>query len=466
VAGEQAGWWHSGCDSDQTGVTVSAQTRSASSGGGRSSGGARYLRLVGIGLLIGVPAAFAAALFLALVHDLEQWLWTDLPHALGAQTPPWYLVLCLPLVGAAVVVVARRFLPGDGGHEPLRGLDPTPTPVRNAPGVLLAALGTLSFGAVLGPEMPIIAVGSIVGLAVTERIRLRDQEQRMMASAGEFSAISALFGGPIVAGMLLVESGVGLGVKLLPALLPGLVAAGIGYTIFIGFGSWGGLDAPGLAVPNLPAYHGLHAGALLLGVVIGVLTAVVIAVVHRLGRRVVSLRDRLGMPFLLLAGGLVTGALAELAELLGANSQDVLFSGQTAIPVLAAVNSTKVLVILLVAKTIAYVVCLGCGFRGGPIFPALFVGIGLASFGELWFNASPTLVVAVGAAAALAAQTKLLMSPLVLALLLVGVAGENAMPAAVFASAAAWLTIHMLEREKSEEQPREAQPAAGRRAAG
>jgi hypothetical protein len=34
-------------------------------------GGPRYLRLVGLGLLIGIPAALAAALFFALVHELE-----------------------------------------------------------------------------------------------------------------------------------------------------------------------------------------------------------------------------------------------------------------------------------------------------------------------------------------------------------------------------------------------------------
>ena len=47
-----------------------------------------YLRLIGLGALIGLPAALVAAGFLALVHELEDWLWHDLPDALGHSAPP------------------------------------------------------------------------------------------------------------------------------------------------------------------------------------------------------------------------------------------------------------------------------------------------------------------------------------------------------------------------------------------
>ena len=108
-------------------------------------------------------------------------------------------------------------------------------------------------------------------------------------------------------------------------------------------------------------------------------------------------------------------------------------------------GTTKVVLILLVAKTLAYAVSLGCGFRGGPIFPAVFLGVGLASLPVVWFDASPTLAVAVGAAAGMAAQTRLLFAPVLFATLLVGKAGLDATPAAVLATAAAWLTMAALD---------------------
>jgi H+/Cl- antiporter ClcA len=164
-------------------------------------------------------------------------------------------------------------LPGDGGHRPLDGLGGKPTPLADGPGVALAAIGTLSFGAVLGPEAPLIALGSMVGVAVTHFLPLGDRERAVLGSAGSFSAISALFGGPIVGGVLMLEAAVGLGAAVLPILLPGFVAAGVGYVVFIGLGSWGGLNAQAITVPGLPPYNGTHVLDLLVGVVVGAVTA-------------------------------------------------------------------------------------------------------------------------------------------------------------------------------------------------
>jgi H+/Cl- antiporter ClcA len=407
---------------------------------------AEYVRLIGLGAVIGIPAALLAALFLALTRRLDDWLWHDLPDALGHSSPPWYLVVGLPVAGALVVVVARRFLPGDGGHSPLQGLSAAPTPVRYGPGVALAALGTLGFGAVLGPEAPVIALGSVVGMAATRFGRLDQRGTTVLATAGSFAAISALFGGPMVAGMLLVEGGLGMGAALIPALLPGFVAAAVGYLIFVGFGDWGGLDAPGLVIPDLPTYEGTHLDDLVIAVVVGVLVAVLVAVVRRLGVGVDARGGRWGMAALLLAGGLAVGGLAQIGDLLGADAQDILFSGQTSVSVVVAEDSARIVVVLLVAKLLAYAVCLGCGYRGGPVFPAVFLGVALASLGVVWFDVSPTFAIAIGTAGGMAAQTRLIISSLLFAALLVGLAGTDAAPGAVLAAAAAWITTTALER--------------------
>lgn len=421
----------------------------------KSREGASYLRLVLLAAAIGIPAAFLAAVFLAFVHWLEHWLWTDLPHDLGASSPPWYFLLGLPVVGAGIVIAARLLLPGDGGHPPLGGLSMTPTPLRAGPGVALAAIGTLCFGPVLGPEAPLIALGSVVGMTVTLFVKLDERAQGVLGTAGSFSAISALFGGPLVAGMLMVEAGVGMGTALIPALLPGLVAAAIGYVIFVGFGNWGGLHETALTVPGLPPYHhGLHPGDLLIGIGVGIAAALVIRGVRLVGGAVDGLTHGRGrMILLLVAGGLAVGLLALLARALGANSQDVLFSGQSSVPSLVEQGSLKIVLVLLVAKALGYAISLGSGFRGGPVFPAIFLGVALSTVAEIVFGISPTLAVTVGAAAGMAAMTRLLFAPLLFSVLLVGPSGLQTMPAAVLAAATAWILMAFFE-------PRQASQAA------
>jgi len=315
--------------------------------GASQPGGRAYLRLVLLGALVGIPAGLVAALFLALVHELESWLWDD-------PSPAWYLIVGLPVAGAAIVAAARAFLPGDGGHRPLDGLAPTPMPLSYAPGIALAAVGTLAFGAVLGPEAPVIALGTITGLAVTAFARLGQQDTAIVGGAGAFAAISALFGGPIVAGVMMVEAGVGLGARLIPTMLPGFTAAAVGYLIFVGFGDWGGLNAPGLAVPNLELYEGTHLLDLLLAIAVGVVTAIAIAAIDSFARSVSERGERrITMPGLLLAGGATVGLLALLADALGAQANEILFSGQAAIPELVAEQTTAVLLLILAAKAAA-----------------------------------------------------------------------------------------------------------------
>ncbi len=310
-----------------------------------------YLHAVLLGAVVGIPAALVAALFLAAFHYLHHWLWIDLPDALGESSPPWYLVIGLPVVGAAVVLFARLWLPGDGGHDPLEGISVAPTPFAHAPGIALAGLATLSFGAVLGPEAPVVALGGAVALLLTSFARLNEQQRRLLSLAGSFAAISALFGGPLVGGVLLMESAVGLGAQAIPALLPGFVAAAVGYLVFVGLGDWGGLEAPGLVVPALPAYDGTYIVDLLLAVGVGVVTTLAIIPLKQRAARLEELGNaRLGMPAFLLAGGLAVGLLAFAADLLGADAEDVLFSGQTSIPALLAETSTYAVVVLLAGQ--------------------------------------------------------------------------------------------------------------------
>src|SRR6476619_7698467 len=182
-----------------------------------------YLRLLVIAAALGVPVSAAAYGFLARVSYLQSEIFTHLPHGLGFQAEPVWWPLPVLAVGGALTGLAIRYLPGTGGAHPAEGFTThrAPTPAE-LPGVILAALATLIFGAVLGPEAPLIAIGSGLGVLAVQ-LTARDappMAAAVIAAAGSFASISALVGSPLIgAFLLLVAAGLG-GPMLILVLLP------------------------------------------------------------------------------------------------------------------------------------------------------------------------------------------------------------------------------------------------------
>jgi H+/Cl- antiporter ClcA len=337
-----------------------------------------YLVIVAMGGLIGIPVSAAAFGFLELVRVVQQGLYDHLPGALGFHgEPPWWPV---PLVGISGVAVAAaiRYLPGRGGHAPADGFSASATQPIALPGVVLAAVATLGFGAVLGPEAPLIALGSGLGMLAV-RLARRDAPPTarvVVASAGSFAALSTILGSPLVAALFMLEA-VGLGGQTLTmVMLPGLLAAGVGSLVFVGLGTWTGLGTFSLAIPDLPSVARPTPAEMGWAVAFGLAGALASVVIRRTAKPVQSF----AAPRLLVVVpviGLAVGAMAlAFFEATGKPTSDVLFSGQDLIGPLigsAASWSVAALLLLLLFKGLAYSLSLG-GFRGGPIFPSLLLG--------------------------------------------------------------------------------------------
>lgn len=160
------------------------------------------------------------------------------------------------LVAGLVVGLVAADLPGRGGHIPAAGLHTGGASSTALPGVILAAVASLPFGAVLGPEAPLIVLGG--GLALLFRNLARApatvQSNALLGAAGAAAAIAAIFGSPLVAAVLLIEvAGVG-GPRLFAVMLPALLSSGVGALVFTGFGRWTGLETGSLRLrlPQAP----------------------------------------------------------------------------------------------------------------------------------------------------------------------------------------------------------------------
>jgi H+/Cl- antiporter ClcA len=398
-----------------------------------------YVVLLVVAAAIGVPVSVIAYFLLQLIQHAQDWLFTDLPTSLGFdEQPSWWPVPMLVVCGA-LVALTIRYLPGHGGHSPADGFHAggaAPT-ARELPGVTLAALATLCFGAVLGPEAPLIAIGAGLG-ALAVRAARRDatgQAVAMIAAAGSFAAISTLLGSPLLGAFLLMEAA-GLGGAMLSlVLLPGLLAAGIGALVFIGLDSLTGLGTASLSIPGLPPFDRPDVAEFGWALVIGVAAAVVSTGIRRLAlvvRPHVERRLLLAAPL----AGLAVGLLAVgYAEATGKAASDVLFSGQDELgPLIShqADYSVGALVMLLVCKGLAYSVSLG-SFRGGPVFPAMYMG----AAGGIALSHLPGLAMVAGLAMGIGAMSVgMLRLPLVSVLLATALLfsdGLNVMPLVIVA---------------------------------
>jgi H+/Cl- antiporter ClcA len=413
--------------------------------------------------------------YLELVHYIQNWVYKDLPDALGytaltpgdlghSTLPWWYPLPWLALAGMLTALAITR-LPGGGGHVPADGLAAGGSPTRpiELPGVVLAAFATLGLGLVLGPEAPLIAIGMGLGMLAIQLIRSEapDQMRSLMAVTGAFAAISSLFGSPVVGAVIMIEAA-GLGGAALPVILvPGLVAAGIGGLVFTGLGSWSGLSTSAYALSPiaLPAISNPDWGDVGWTIVLAFAAAVVVFAILELARwtkRVVETR-----PFLLTtAAALAVGGLAIAFN--QATSQPitaVLFSGQNAFGDLAKTESTlslSTLALLLLFKGLAWGISLG-NFRGGPAFPALFLGASAGVLATHLPGLAQTPAVAALMAAACAAVLRLPLSSVVITLVLVSNAGVGVTSLIVVAAAVAFVTVEALDSSWS--RIREPEPA-------
>jgi H+/Cl- antiporter ClcA len=411
-----------------------------------------YRALLVLSAVVGLIVSVAAWGFLELLHQIQYGLFTKLPDQLGYDSgaPMWWYVVVLALAGLATAA-AIMLLPGPGGHVPALGLKATGTPAPiEVPGVILAALAGVGGGVVLGPEAPLIAMGG--GLAVLSMKAVRkdapDQTLAILAAAGACAALAMIFESPLISAIIMIEAA-GLGGAALPLiLLPALLAAGIGSLTLIGMGSWTGLSTSNIAISALPLPHVGPPDIADLAWTIPLAIAVSIGVlaIFWLARRVVALATSRPMVVLPVFGILIAGLAIAFHEIADHGVQEVLFSGQDGIGSLVAKPgawSLSALALLLVFKGLAYSVSLSA-FRGGPIFPAMFLGAAAGLMAADLPGMEISGGVAVCMAAALAAGLRLPLAAVLITTVLTMKAGSGVSPLIILAAVVAYLTAQLV----------------------
>src|SRR4029077_15019234 len=136
---------------------------------------------------------------------------------------------------------------------------------------------------------------------------------------------------------------------------------------------------------------------------IGLVAAVLGTAVRRSALYLQPIVERHTMSLTPVVGLAVAGSAIVFTEATGRSSSFVLFSGQDQLPQLIQTAdqwSFWALILLCACKGLAYSASLSC-FRGGPVFPGMFIG----PAGGIALSQAPGLPMIAGAAMGIGAMT-------------------------------------------------------------
>lgn len=299
-------------------------------------------------LIAGVVSLVVGYAVLELVNVGIGFVWETIPGT-WAQTPAWYVIGVL-LIAAVLVYLVRRFV-GDSGHSPMDGIKVSGLTPKEYLGAILAIFASLWGGVVLGPEVALVATGSVIGGIAAKWMRITESKMvTKVVGVGALGGILALFVEPIMSGSMKLGS------------TPTAIE----------------VDQLGWAV--------LVALIATLAVTISRLVAALIARASHAGPQ---------LPILVGAALIIAAAALLMQAWTGQSIIYITTSGEDLITDLPTLTSASTVAAIIALKTIAYAVSLGAGFRGGPFFPAMFVGAASGLLIALVFDGGPSVPAAI-----------------------------------------------------------------------
>ncbi|MEK0008406.1 ion channel protein [Escherichia albertii] len=317
---------------------------------------------------VGIASSLILITVMKIASVLQNLLWQRLPDSLGIPLDsPLLIIGILTLTGGAVGLVIR-FSQGHAGPDPAcEPLIGTLVPPSALPGLIVALILGLAGGVSLGPEHPIMTVNIALAVAIGVRLmpRVNTIEWTILASAG---TIGALFGTPVAAALIFSQTLNGNNeVPLWDRLFAPLMAAAAGAL------TTGLFFHPHFSLP-IAHYGQMQITDILSGAIVAAIAIAAGMIAVWCLPRLHTMMHRLKNPVLILGlGGFLLGILGVIGGPVS------LFKGLDEMQQMTMNQafSTSDFFLLAVIKLAALVVAAASGFRGGRIFPAVFVGVAL-----------------------------------------------------------------------------------------
>lgn len=337
-----------------------------------------------VGLLVGFTTAFATIGFVELVHYLTEILYINPSSRADIKSEYlWLITIAVLTIGGLAVGLILQYGVKQGRaigppetiyavqlHERL----PSPWSGVNS---TIAAILSLGCGASVGQYGPLVYLGTLMG-QLGNRLPIGLRDVRSMAIAcGVASAISTGFNAPIAA--LIFTHEVILRHYSLRMFTAVTVASACGYLVADVI-----FERPPLFLIDFESsFRGVE---FLLFSIEGIACGVLSVVFMKLLQQGAQLSQHLQVPAAfkpMIAGFIVSLVALQIPEVLGAG-QEVFRHAS-----MGGDYSADSLLLILIAKLLVTVLCIGFGFAGGVIFPSLLIGV---LFGALFAQLVPAVL--------------------------------------------------------------------------
>jgi H+/Cl- antiporter ClcA len=369
-------------------------------------------------LCIGIGAGVSAVILTRLLELVQHLVWagsgTNILDAAG-HSGAWHRIIVLLSAGAVVGIGQLALVRLSSGN----GIDITSAiwfsagrlPVVRTLGSAVLSVVVVGMGASLGREGAPKQAGAVMANLISDKARLSDEQRRLLVACGAGAGMAAAYGVPLGGALFALEVLRGmLALRLvLPALLASLIATAISWLVLP--------NAPTYQIPAFSNSAKTLAWALLIGPIAGLVAVGYVRAVAWADRTKPSGSYRLAAPVLAL--GLLGLISVKFPQLLGNGSDlsQLLYVG--------GVTSFALLLLLLILKPAATVMCLGSGTPGGLFTPSLTFGALLGGMlgyagSQLGSGIPLGLSAVLGAGAVLAATTQGPISAVVLMMELTG----------------------------------------------
>lgn len=337
-----------------------------------------------IALVIGILGAYGAILFRYLILLVHSAFFQSETYSIELLTglEIWQRLLFPAIGGLLVGLIVFKLAPEVKGS----GIPEVMEAVALKGGIIrmrvlftkaVAAAITIGSGGSAGREGPIVHIGSAIGSAIGQVLKVSTRNLRTFVACGAAAAIAATFNAPIAGALFAMEVVVGeMKIVNMPPIIISSVIATVISRYYLG-------DFPAFVVPPYEMISPMELALYgLLGLLAGLISILFINIFLKSSQKFE--KNKLPIWLKPAIGGLGVGIIGLfLPHVFGVGYESINAA-------LWDKLELKILILILFAKLVATSLSLGSGGSGGVFAPSLFIGAALgASLGKIAHNYFP-----------------------------------------------------------------------------